>query len=447
MPNSLIAELFTTFSTAERKAFRGFLFRAERSVREDVKQLGEYLLQKPDAPAESALAKVYPGKDFSQQRFNQLSSWLYVEAKAFLLEQESRTSELPLIIEFDRRKLSRHRDRLIRKLAKEISGTPERRQLELAIYATTHRKSRTGTTNLQVISDLVDREFIHQKLRQASLMQSHENVFRVGYDTGLLPQVIDYVEEHQLFKFPEIGIYYHSYRFLLDPAAELDFSAFQRLLPQLPAWLPGEEKRDLYLLGINFCIRQSNRGNLSMVREALRLYREGLANGVFLENGHISAFTYRNAVALSLKIKDFSWAEDFIENYAKYLPREQRDNLLHYNRARLAYSQGNTDKAMEELRFVSAADTLFTLTLDTLRAKIYFETGAYDLLDAHLEKMKIYLRRKGDSYHHRNYANFIALLSKTMHLPPGPKARQLLRKEIADAPVLTEREWLLENVG
>ncbi|MEM9526529.1 MAG: hypothetical protein AAGA31_07970 [Bacteroidota bacterium] len=447
MPRSLIVELLTTFSTSEGKAFQHFLARPERGVRPDVQKLSKLLLQGPALQAKLIHSKLYPEKKYDRQKINQLSSWLYLEAKAFLLEQQHHANELPLVLEFDRRKLSRHRDRLLRKLAKDISGTPGRRQLEMAMYATTHRKSRTGMTNLQAINDLVDREFIHQKLRQASLMQSHENVFRVGYDTGLLPQVITYVEERRLFEFPEIGIYYHSYRFLLDPTAELDFTAFQRLLPQLPAWLSGEEKRDLYLLGINFCIRQSNRGNLPMVREALRLYREGLTNGAFLENGHISAFTYRNAVALSLKIKDFSWAEDFIENYAKYLPWEQRDNLLHYNRARLAYSRGDAEKAMEELRFVSAADTLFTLTLDTLRAKIYFETGAYDLLSAHLDKMKIYLRRKGDSYHHRNYANFITLLSKTMHLPPGPKARQLVRKEIADTSVLTEREWLLEKIS
>ncbi|MEL7160240.1 MAG: hypothetical protein AAFN92_05730 [Bacteroidota bacterium] len=434
MRQSLIEELLSTFSPGERKAFAHFLDRPERKVRTDVRQFARQLLTgKKDK------------RTGANQSTNQLASWLYAEARAFLLEKLFRAegTELPLVTEFDRRKLPRHRDRLIRSLEKNLQDPADRHELAATVYNTTLRRNRTADTNLQEISDLLDRNFLRQKLREACLMQSHENVFQVNYDTGMLPLVLAYVRERELTGLTDIGIYYYAYHFLSDPEAASDFATFQGLLPYLPTWLSDEERRDLYLLGINFCIRQSNRGDMGMAREALRLYREGLTGGALLENGRLTAFTYRNAVALSLKIGDFAWAEHFIEHYATYLPHEQRDNLVHYNRARLAYARGDQERAMEEIRFVTSPDTLFTLTLDTLRAKIYYETGAHELLDTHLDKMQVFLRRRGASYHHRNYANFIAHLKRTLYLPPGQKKRRLLRAAIIDEKELTERQWLL----
>ncbi|MFK8162828.1 MAG: hypothetical protein AB8H12_10235 [Lewinella sp.] len=449
MENSLVATLLATFSKEELREFLTFLARPERSVRKDVVKLAGLLCHRTIPSAESISHKLYPDKPFSQQQVNQLGSWLYAEAGAFLLERlwAKKNDELPLIREFDRRNLPRHRDRLRRRLQKQDLSAGTAYELESIIYATTQRTSRTETNNLQVINDHLDRDYLHKKLRQVCLMRSHENVFKVNYDMGLLSEVLSYLEGRKLTQDPVIGVYFHIYHFLGSPDGASHFKAFQELLPDLPPSLSDEEVRDLYLLGINYCIRQTNQGDQAMAREALRLYREGLNNGSLLENGRLTSFTYRNAVALSLKIKDFDWARDFIHSYAPSLPAGQREALLQYNLAKMAHAMGNPDKALEELRYVTSNDTLFTLTLDTLRAKIYHETGALDLLDAHLDKMHIFLRRKGDSYHHKNYANFIAFLKKILHLRPRPDEQALLEKAITEEPILTERTWLLETLG
>lgn len=447
MQNSLITTLLATFTKAESRDFGHFLLRPERRTRKDVVLLGKLLLKQPGVSAKAAFTRVYPDREFSGQTINQLASWLYTEAKAFLLEQHyTAANEIPLLLEFDRRGLDHHRDRLRKQLKKRPQDTTNAYELETAIYATARRGSRTETNNLQAISDSLEADFLHKKLRQACLMQSHENVFAIEYDHGLLTVALAHVESRRLYNRPVIGVYYHIYQCLRFPDRTDHFSKFQALLPELPATLNEEERRDLYLLGINFCIRRANQGDQQMAREALRLYREGLNNGSLLENGRLTSYTYRNAVALALKIKDFAWAADFTEQYASALPTEQRDELSAYNRARVAFATGRPGEALEELRFVSSKDVLFTLTMDTLRAKIYYETGAHDLLAAHLDKVQIFLRRKGDSYHHENYANFIALLRKILHLRPRPEDLLKLEKTIKTEEFLTERTWLLEKI-
>lgn len=447
MQNSLISTLLATFTKAELRDFGHFLQRPERRIRKDVLSLGELLIKKHDISAEAAFAEVAPDRKFTNQAINQLGSWLYTEARAFLLERHhANANEIPLLHEFDGRGLNRHHDRLRKQLLKREHDSGTTYDLESAIYATSRRGSRTEGNNLQEINDALDTDFLHKKLRQACLMRSHENVYSIEYDHGLLAAVLTHVASRRLYEQPIIGVYYHIYHCLRFPEQVDHFSRFQALLLQLPATLSEEERRDLYLLGINFCIRRANQGDQPLAREALRLYREGLNNGSLLENGRLTSYTYRNAVALALKIKDFAWAADFIEQYAPSLPAEQRGELSAYNRARLAFATGDPGKALEELRFVSSKDVLFTLTMDTLRAKVYFETGAHDLLAAHLDKMQIFLRRKGDSYHHENYANFIALLRKVLHLRPRPKERGKLLKTINEESVLTERSWLREQL-
>lgn len=443
MQNSLITTLLATFSKAESRDFGHFLRRPERRIREDVVLLGELLLKQPGVAAAAAYAIVVPGRKFSAQHTNQLASWLYAEARAFLLERHyASANEIPLLREFDQRVLSRHSDRLRKQLKKQDHNFGTSFELESAIYATARRGSRTEGNNLQELNDGLDLDFLQKKLHQACLMRSHENVFAVEYDHGLLAAALSYVESRRLYERPVIGVYYHIYQCLRFPEKIDHFNLFQALLPQLPPTLKEEERRDLYLLGINFCIRRTNQGDQPMAREALRLYREGLNNGSLLENGRLTSFTYRNAVALGLKIKDYDWARDFIDAYASSLAPEQREELVAYNRARLAFATGHPEDALEELRFVQSKDILFTLTMDTLRAKIYFETDALDLLGAHLDKMYIYLRRKGDSYHHKNYANFIALLKRILYLRPRPDERKELLKAIRGTSVLTERNWL-----
>lgn len=85
----------------------------------------------------------------------------------------------------------------------------------------------------------------------------------------------------------------------------------------------------------------------------------------------------------------------------------------------------------------------------TLLLKIYFELREFDLLDAHLENFRSFIRRREVSdYHRANYNNIIGMVRKLCALPPGNQAaRQSLQQEIKNTEILTEREWLLQQVA
>ena len=443
---SLAATLLQTLTPREQTAFRHFLQRPDRRVRDDVRRLYDALDTLPaDADRKVAEKVVYGAAAVDHRRINQLLSWLYAEACAFLAEGvRGEDDPLLLLRELDRRGLPRHRDRLLRRLSRRPGGYRQQYALARARYEFGAPTSRTKPTNFQQLSDLADLAFIQEKLELACLMRSHQNVYATDYDYGMLTACLARLTPVILAEHPVIAAYYHAYHFLSDGENEGAFTAFQSIVLGNPGRFAADELRGLYLTGINYCIRRSNQGEADYARQALALYREGIDGGILLENGRISPYTYRNAVALSLKIRDFAWAERFIHEAAALLPRDQRDNLLHYNLASLAYHRGDRDRALEQLRFVHSNDTLFTLTLDTLRAKVYFENGDHELLAAHLDKMKIFLLRKGKSYHHRNYANFVRFLRKLGRQAQDASFRaDKLRSAIEAEPQLTERRWLL----
>ena len=81
--------------------------------------------------------------------------------------------------------------------------------------------------------------------------------------------------------------------------------------------------------------------------------------------------------------------------------------------------------------------------------KVYFETGEFDLLDAHLKTMRMFIRRnKRMGYHHRNWQNIVRFTQKLMELNPfDQQEREVLRQAIEQEEVLTEREWLLGQLS
>lgn len=457
MKKNLCIELIQQLSQAEQQLLVHYLKSPDRKTRYEVKKLASIVCnRKLEYSPELIFQQVYPQRPFQKQTLNQLMSWLYRDTLSFLKTQLEENQDLLLVKELHRRGLTRQRDRLIKQIQKKLDQSTanshdyeEVFRLEQLRYQIEFAGKRTEENNLQVINDNLDYAFLVKKLQQACTMKGHENVSQSRYDFGLLPLIIKHLEDRKLYELPKIGAYYYAFQFIAEPERATAYQLFEHIIKQKDSYFSTSELRDLYLLAINYCIRQLNQGDIAMAKKALSWYQSGLSKNVLLVDGRISSFTYRNAVALGLKIKEYSWTENFILEQAEKLVPAERENLVQFNLAKLAYARGLKEKALEELRYVNSKDSLFSLNLNTLRAKVYFEIEAFELLEAHLDKMRIFLRRKDTSYHHKNYLNFIKYCRKLLRLPPGHRndQRLALLQEIKNESILTEKDWLLAQLS
>ncbi len=312
--------------------------------------------------------------------------------------------------------------------------------------------ARDSALNLQEMADELAHFFVAELLRNACSAASHSAIYRADYQLPYLDVVLADCTTGRYDGAPLIRLYFHSYRCLSEPRASEHFFAYKNLLPDAAHWLSKAEHRDVLLFGINYCIRRLNTDEPGFLREAFNLYKLGLAQGTFLENDILSRFSYKNIVAIGLKLRETNWVEQFIEDYTPLLSADFREHYDRFCRAKLCYQKRDYDQVQTLLHDLTFDDVFIELDARVLLMKIYFETAEWRLLEGFLTAFERFVgRKKMLAYHAPNYRNIIQFTAKLMLWKWGKRSfsreeLESLREQISAAKPLTEREWLLEQL-
>lgn len=466
MQQPALFNLVLSFEKSELLRFGKFVNSPFFTHRTDVALLfavlARYCYQKKPFPQKAILFKAcFPEKEYNDLMLRGTMSDLGELMKEFLIWQHLRgdklRSEMALMDQFGARNLSKFYEKQAQKTQKQLAEASiqnadfHQHSLEYLLktgqYMT--RTTRAGELPLQAISDSLDALYLAQKLRHACSLLSHQAVYRSHYDHGLLPFVLEQVEQGDFLKTPAIALYYYCYRFLTDEYSLTYFQQFRAALLANESLFPANELKNLYLLATNFCIRKLNEGNTPFIKEGWDLYQEGLSRGFLIEHGRISAFTFNNIVAFGIRSSAFDAVEKFIHQYRSFLDTTQEQSFVDFNLARLEYNRNNLSKALSLLQTADFKDLVNNLIAKTLLLKIYYQLREFDILTSHLDSFRIFIsRRELSDYHRKNYSNIIGIVKKMMALKPNdPKASAVLQAKIRATEILTEREWLLGQLG
>lgn len=462
MNKSKLVVVFNALKDLERREFRKFLQSPFFNHRPDVIELYNFLektQKEGGAATEKAKAwdYIFPDAPYEDIRMRHCMSSLFKLIERYLVEKVkpiSKTEQkICLAKAYQERNLQRHFDhtmqaanRMLEQLPKDQEYYYLKHLYELELHNQTGKSNRSTDVNLQSLGDAYDIQFLATKLKQSCLQLAHQAVFKVDYDGGLLPSVLTYVRDSSYLEIPAIAIYYYCYQALTKNSKE-DFQKLKNQFLLHQHQFPKKEMADVLLLAINFCIKQVNTGNTTYVREAFELYRIGFENRLLIQNNSLSRYAFKNTVALGLRLEEFEWIGQFIENYQSFLDARYRKSYYTYNLARLSYYKKDFQKAMPLLVTVDSSDLLLTIDAKVLLLKMYYELQELDALDALLASFKTYLnRKKVMGYHRDNYLKIIELTRKLLYLNRNDKvAVQQLKKEVEEKN-LVEKKWLLEQL-
>lgn len=461
MPKNRLYTLFGKLDAEELRQLDKYLQSPLFNRREELLRLFRYLRNKPPKhwTDEKLMAELYPGEQPEVQQLHHARSFLLKHIEDYLVWKESHEplrQHLMLMRAYRRKRWEKGFRRQLRELGKGLKSSPRRNMAhhELAYemqqerYRHQSEKGRTQDFNLQELSDAQDLLFMAGKLRDACNIVSHQAVTKKEYDLGLLPAVLQRICEHPHYlEHPAIALYYHAYMAQTTPDGEEHFHALKEGLRGSGGVFSKSERKDLFLLANNYCIRRINTSQKAYIREAFELYRQGMEGGVYLEEGILSKWTYNNVIILGLNLGEFDWTEDFIQTYKDILPPEVREDSYLFNWAKFHFEKGDYTTAMPLLLQSKFDDQLHNLGAKTMLAKMYYELEEWDALGNHLDSFQQYLHRHGElGYHKENYLNFIAFVRKLMAFPNKEFALALAR-EIQETRVLTEKAWLLQQCG
>jgi len=404
--------------------------------------------------------KIFPEAPFDVAKTHHAANYLLRCTEDFLAWdawwQDEPERQRYLLQACRQRGLDRHFDETFEKLERSIQQQPVRDadyyrfRYRLAFEAYQHSLQsggRSAAAQLQPFSDWHDVSFIAEKLKNACGIYSHKRLLQTELDLGLLPAILDYVRARPaLLEHTAVAVYFHGYYALSEPNEDTHFFALKNLLESAASKFTLPELRAVYLLGINFCINRINLRQENYLREIFDLYKNGLESGVFIENSHISRFTYTNIALTAFRLREFEWAHGFLLNYRDKLPEPQRQGTFAFNLARYHCERGDYVQAMPLLLEMDFDDVLHNLIAKAMLAKMYWEINELNALENLLASFSVYLRRKRQvsDQLRTGYQNFIRFMRRLQAMPPGQKAsRTVLLEEIVNTALVAEKDWLL----
>ena len=471
MNGSKLLHLFKSLDRHDIQRIGKFVHSPFFNHREDVRRLFDYLEKNRDAPLlflrkEKAFEYVFPSeKAYNAQKILYTMSFLFQSIRHYLtideFEQDELHGQMYLLRAFRLRGLNKFFEKALKEAQEQASEQPLRHAdfhytqylLLLEEYKFQHRHKRTSELKIQESSDELMYFYLADMLRQACAEAALRIVSEKNkYETPLLEASLRIIEEKNLTTIPAIGAYYYAYHALKSEDTEgIVFQSLKETLVKHWQVFPKEELRDLYLVAINYCIRRLNRGMKEYEMESLTLYKFGLKKGILFENNTLSAYTYQNILNASLKVGDFEWGKQFLDDYKNHLSESERVHVYNYSMAILYFRQMDYLKAMDllqKIQRVTFREVLFNLDARRMLMRIYYDFGEWTALASLLDSSKIYIDRQKDmGYAREHYMNLIIILKKMLKTDlKDPKMRAILRGEVEAEKSIAEKEWLLEKL-
>lgn len=464
MYHSKLLDIYRKLSAGEVRNFKKFVFSPYFNQHEDVSKLFQFLFSKKylsenNTDRHKLFQALYGTEKFDDARLRYIAS-LSVEVLIQFLQTEQNAKDevagwLAVSKIFAEKKLENYSIQFIEKSKAVLENKPMRNAyywqqhltLEEEIFKHAAQQSRTKENNIADILQNIDQYYITQSLKYACVAISYQQISKVAYTQPFLDFVLQNIEADESLLNASSMVYYFIYQMYTHSDAGY-FDKLLHLLPTHSSYFAHDEIKDVYLLLINFGIKQLNSGDKKYALKLYEIYKSGLASNIFIENNQISRFTFTNIVFTGLQSGDFKGVHQFINQHEKYLPEQYKTSTVAFNKARYHYMLKAYNKALQYLTDFEYNDVLQNLAVKNMQLKIYVETKNWQVLDAFLHTFSIYLhRQKGLGYHLVNYKNTIRYAKQIQEISLSTKkVKEQFKQEIRDEKNLLDKDWFLEII-
>jgi hypothetical protein len=455
MHQTTVVQVLAALSKKERRAFEKWL---DGNAHLEVRGLCGQLcagLERPRAALrkEQIWAGLFGEVPLSEARLHHLASWLLQALREWLAWREWRQNEAQVRHYFGR---------WLQRAGLSTLFEREWEQTRKTLETSSFRDQEHHYQYHLLLREMFDHQTMQRRVPQHDPQEAAEH-FEVSYRLNQLQwqcsQVMNRAVPGAAKRGAEqpplatahagIRLYESLLRILQNPDDEDSYAEAKHLLAQRGNQFRERERRQLYLIVLNYCIGQLNRGRADFRRETFEWYKTGLENEALLENGTLSKFTYKNITTLGLMLGEAGWVRTFIDDSKSLLPARERHNAHTFNLATYCLHVGARDQVLLLLRDVDfGADYATELAARCMMARVYYEKGESEALGALLDSFQAYLRRHDDIGPRReHYRNFLQVLRK-MSSPQFSAAQAAeLRQQILDSQHIVERDWLLARLS
>jgi hypothetical protein len=413
-----------------------------------------------DPDKKEAFKHCFPGKKYDDSLFRYLKTDLVDRIESFIarrgFEKDNLIFRQVLSRELATRKAAKayntYRSRFEKDkndlLVRDIAFYQHCYESEFIHLAKTNSAMRRDEkANIGDVVEYLDRFYLARKLQLCCEIFNVRNVLAVEYRVFLLDEILSHLKNKSYEDTPVILVYFRILMTLRESENEEHFFQLRELLIQHEANFSLSELREMYQYVLNYTIKKINLGNIDWQKTLFDIFKTTLQNRVLMSEGHLSHLDFKNIVTISLRLKEFDWAQNFIEDYKRELIPAERENAYTYNLANLHYNTGAYSQSLKLLQQVEFSDLYYQLDSKSILLKTYFELEETESFFYHVSAFRIFLKRNKlvSEYQRTIYLNLIRYSSQLIRAEGAKKKIHSIRKKIEENRNVADLNWLLSK--
>ncbi len=312
---------------------------------------------------------------------------------------------------------------------------------------------RKEDLNLPQTIEQLDIFYLTAKLEYAcSLLAQRKHHIALPGTENEFADIEQMIERRPNLRVPIVEVYYRAFLLLRRGGQEADYLQLLEALRANEHQIPLPQVLAIEAICRSHCIHKYNEGHQQYLGYAFALYKQQLESGHLYYEGGLLAGTFRNVIQIGLKLKDFAWVWQFMEDHQdRLVGTETPEAVYRFNLANYYFAKQDYDLALQHLE-LDIQDTYYKIAARRLELKIYYEQQS-PILDNRIAAFKTFifriskkllsnLARRGNN----NFINLLRQVNSTRTLRNTPRIEKLTEK-IKRLGAIVEREWLLEKLG
>lgn len=468
MEKSKLVKTLNVLTEDELKAFRKWIFDKPAQKATDIARLFEYILAIPSPRVgvsikkEVAFTALFPDIPYDDRIIRRLMSELFGYIKDFILlniQKDDIQQEFLLADFYLERDVPSEYRIILRDIEKQINSIVDKQEIHLFHQYEWQNKKMLESTVLhtpqkevstQSILTSLDVFYIATALRWNCTLINNNSVATSDLQSPNISYILNLIKGNPTYlEVPLIALNYHTYNLLNEPDNTQHYDILEE-------WMRRHEeviaKSDQSLVAKhlrNYCVRRINMKGSDFQEKYISLMELHLSKGFLFKLGkYIPEVLFNNMITIYLRAKKIESAKVFIGNYQQYLQPETKESVLSLAWIKIEFDEKQYKKAFSYIRTLTDF-TEFLLQIDAkrIKAKVYFRVEEKELLIAHLDAMKMFIRREKEITDKRraSYQLFVKYMRKlaTMNLFSKEQIEEVYNNA-KDEKDFVEKEWILE---
>lgn len=307
----------------------------------------------------------------------------------------------------------------------------------------TEKKNLAATGMSEMMSYLDDFYFLC-KLRYGSELINRENLLAEVNPILFIKEVQQAVKQPKSLEMEHLQLYYWLTR-LLEERTDEAFQKVKNYFISIPFLDKLEEQDTLYYL-INHATYSVRKGKNEYILISFLLFKIGLEKQLLYNDGAFSRNAFKSIVNIACDLREFDWAEQFIEDYSDNLIAHNAEIDVNVANARVLIGQKDFGPALTLLAQLHSNIFYVERQIRSLQIICLYELKENEeLIRTKCTNLMVYLKRSNIANQDTvlSSINFVKVVKKLQRKESKAAILKFLEKE----KLLSYRSWVVEWVG